>query len=174
MTKCAGRALLLGLVALLLLNIVYVVRGWAQITRVATPRGSAAPELTAPLLDGGRFRLADERGHPVVLVFWASWCAPCIAELPGVERVQRKLAQHPTRLYAINTEGDREKASEAAKRLGLTMPIVLDDGSAASAYDVATIPHTVVIDGAGKVAAVLRGMSSEDELWREIVRLEQR
>jgi thiol-disulfide isomerase/thioredoxin len=174
MSRWAGRALLLGLVALLQLNIVYVARNWAQLTRVATPRGSLAPELTAPLLDGGRFRLADERGHPVVLVFWASWCAPCIAELPGVERVQKKLAQHPTRLYAVNTEGDREKASEAARRLGLTMTIVLDDGSAASAYDVATIPHTVVIDGSGKVSAVLRGMTSEEELWREIARAEQK
>jgi thiol-disulfide isomerase/thioredoxin len=173
MSAWAGRALVAALLLLGGLNVVFVARNWTSLSHVTTPRGSSAPELTAPLVDGGRFRLADERGHPVVLVFWASWCGPCIAELPGVERVQQRLGQHPTRLFAVNTEGDRERASAAAKRLGLTMPIVLDDGSASSAYQVATIPHTVVIDGAGKVAAVLRGMTTEDELWREIERTER-
>lgn len=172
MSRWVGRALLGALALLAALNVVFVARNWTTLSRVTTPRGSEAPALSAPLLGGGRFRLADERGHPVVLVFWASWCGPCMAELPGVERVRQQLARHPTHLFAVNTEGDRDKADQARRQLGLTMPIVLDDGSASSAYQVATIPHTVVIDGAGKVAAVLRGMTAEDELWRAITRVE--
>lgn len=174
MSRWAGRALVAALATLLALNALYVARNWSQLSRAPTPRGSTAPELAAVLLDGGRFRLADERGHPVVLVFWASWCGPCLAELPGVERVQRALAGHATRLYAVNTEGERERARATVERLGLTMPVLLDDGSASSAYEVTTIPHTVVVDAAGKVAAVLRGAASEAELWREIDRVEGR
>ena len=75
--------------------------------------------------------------------------------------------------FAVDTEGNRQTAQAAASRLGLTMPIVLDDGSASSAYQVTTIPHTVIVDGAGRVAAVLRGASSEDELMRAIERVEK-
>jgi len=174
MSRWVGRALLAGLALLMALRIVQL--GRAGLPRVSTPRGSEAPDFGGPLLGGGdRFRLADERGHPVVLAFWASWCGPCMAELPGVERVATELRKppHTTRLIAVNTEGDRAAAAAAVQRLGLTMPVVLDDGSASSAYQVTTIPHTVIIDGAGKVAAVLRGVAPEDELLRAIERVER-
>jgi thiol-disulfide isomerase/thioredoxin len=172
MNRIAGWALLAGLAALFTLRVVQIARGPAA--RVSTPRGSAAPDFEAPLLDGGRFHLAAERGHPVVLAFWASWCGPCMAELPGVERVGQALKKgHTTRLIAVNTEGDRNAAEGAARRLGLTMPVALDDGSAGTAYQVRTIPHTVIIDGEGKVAAVLRGVSTEDELMRAIGDVEE-
>lgn len=175
MSRWAGRVMLAALALLAALNVVYVVRNWAPLARVSTPRGSDAPSVKAPLLGGGRFSLDDERGHPVVLAFWASWCAPCMAELPGVERVARVLGQppHTTRLIAVNTEGDRVAAGAAAARLGLTMPIALDDGSASSAYEVNSIPHTVIIDRAGKVAAVLHGAASEQELLRAIEEVER-
>lgn len=172
MNRWVGRAILLALGLMFALRIVQLRRSGVS---APTPRGSLAPALAGPLLSGDRFRLADERGHPVVLAFWAPWCGPCIAELPGVERVAQALQRppHTTRLVAVDTEGNAATAQAAAARLGLTMPIVLDDGSASSAYQVTTIPHTVIIDGAGKVAAVLRGASSEDELMRAIERVER-
>jgi thiol-disulfide isomerase/thioredoxin len=171
MNRWVGRALLIALGLLFALRIVQLRRTGVS---VPTPHGSAAPALAGPLLSGDRFRLADERGHPVALVFWAPWCGPCLGELPGVERVAKALqsAPHTTRLIAVDTEGNRETAQATVARLGLTMPVVLDDGSASSAYQVTTIPHTVIVDGAGKVAAVLRGASSEDELMRAIDRVE--
>ena len=81
--KWAGRAILAALALLFALRIVQL-KG-KGLLHVATPRGSQAPSVTGPLLDGSRFRLADERGHAVALVFWAPWCGPCRAELPGVE-----------------------------------------------------------------------------------------
>ena len=174
MNRVAGWALLAMLVALLGLRVVQMAR--SGMPAVSTPNGSVAPDFEAPLLDGGRFHLAAERGHPVVLAFWASWCEPCKLELPGVERVGQLLKQpgHTTRLIAVNTEGDRDAAQAAVKKLGLTMPVALDDGSAGGSYQVRTIPHTVIVDAAGKVAAVLRGISTEDELYHAIVEVEGR
>jgi thiol-disulfide isomerase/thioredoxin len=172
MSRWAGRALIAGLVALCALNVVYIVRQWHSVAQVSTPRGSEAPDFAAPLLAGGRFHLADERGHPVVLVFWASWCAPCKAELPGVDALARRRAGRPTRIVAVNVEGDRDRAARGAAELHLTLPIAVEDGAASQAYKVETIPHTVLIDAHGKVAGVERGPLSEDELARAIDRLE--
>jgi thiol-disulfide isomerase/thioredoxin len=172
MNRWVGRAILLAIGVVFALRIVQLRHTGV---RAPTPRGSAAPSLAGPLLSGDRFQLGEERGHPVALVFWAPWCGPCIGELPGVERVNQALHQapHTTRIIGVDTEGNAQTAQAAVARLGLTMPIVLDDGSASSAYQISTIPHTVIIDAAGKVAAVLRGASSEDELMRAIERVEK-
>lgn len=171
--KWAGRAILAALALLFALRIVQL-KG-KGLLHVATPRGSQAPSVTGPLLDGSRFRLADERGHAVALVFWAPWCGPCRAELPGVERVWKQLSSppHTARIIAVDTEGDPATAKEAQAKLGLTMPIVLDDGSASAAYQVTMIPQTVIVDGSGKVASLIRGEASEEELLRAIERAEK-
>jgi len=176
-SRWAGRALFAALGLLCALNVVYLARSRGSLlAQVTTPRGSQAPDFALPLLDGGTLRLGDERGHPVGLVFFASWCEPCKIELPGVNALARSLRStgHTTRLYAVNTEGDRARAQELAQRLELTLPIAIDDGSVASAYRVQTIPHTVLLDGDGKVAAVLRGMQSEADLRAAVDAIERR
>ncbi|HEY2746765.1 MAG TPA: TlpA disulfide reductase family protein [Polyangia bacterium] len=172
--KWVGRAILLALAVLFALRVI-AMRG-TRVLEPATPRGSLAPDVAGPLLVGAdRFRLSAERGHPVALVFWAPWCGPCRAELPGVERVAQALKSppHSARVIAVDTEGDRDSALEAAAKLGLTMPIVLDDGSASAAYHVTMIPQTVIIDRAGRVAALMRGGTTEDALMRALERVEQ-
>ena len=172
MNRWAGRAILIAIGLIFALRIVQLRRTGVS---APTPHGSVAPSLAGPLLAGDRFQLAGERGHPVALVFWAPWCGPCMGELPGVERVAKALRNppHTTRLIAVDTEGNPQTAQATANRLGPTMPIVLDDGSASSAYQVSTVPHTVIVDAAGRVAAVLRGASSEDELMHAIERVEK-
>src|SRR4051812_27779207 len=156
MNRWVGRAVLVALALLFGLR-VWTLRG-TGVSKVSVPRGALAPDLTLQTLGGGRFHLAEERGHPVVLVFWASWCGPCMNELPSVQRVHATLqAPHTARIVAINTEGNPEAALGAVQRLGLTMPVALDDGTASQAYKVMTIPQTVIIDAAGKVANVMRG-----------------
>ena len=114
--KRVGRAILVALALLFALRLVQL-KG-KGLLHVATPRGSLAPSVEEPLLGGGRFRLADERGHPVVLVFWAPWCGPCRQELPGVERVfnswphrRTRRASSPSTPRAIATTRSRRRPS---------------------------------------------------------------
>jgi thiol-disulfide isomerase/thioredoxin len=172
-SRWVGRAILAALALLFALRVVQL-RGQGAL-HVGTPRGSLAPDFAGPLLAGDRFRLSDERGHPVVLVFWAPWCGPCRAEMPGVERVGRALREkpHTARLIAVDTEGNPDTAKAIVDRLGLTMPIVLDDGSASAAYQVTMIPQTIIIDRAGHVAQLMRGEQSEADLMQAIERAER-
>jgi thiol-disulfide isomerase/thioredoxin len=172
MSRWAGWAVIAALVVLAALNVTKLVRSWRDVTTVSGAPGSEAPDFEAPLLGGGKFHLAAERGHPVVLVFWASWCAPCRAELPGVEALAKQRAGKPTRIVAVNVENDAALAAEGVAQLHLTLPVALEDGSASRAFQVQTIPMTVLVKPDGNVADVLRGSVSEDALARAIDRLE--
>jgi thiol-disulfide isomerase/thioredoxin len=176
MSAWVGRGLVAALAVYFALQVVNVSRNWSWLARVSPPRGSPAPDVTLPLLDGGTLHVAAEHGHPVVLAFWASWCEPCMSELPGVDRVARELGRppHRARLYAVNIERSRDGALEGKMKLGLTMPIAVDDGTASELYQVTSIPHTVILDGEGRIAKVLRGVQREDELLREITAVEEK
>jgi thiol-disulfide isomerase/thioredoxin len=169
----AGWALIIAVALLCAWQLLWVGRHWAQVRSVTTPRGSTAPAVTIPLIDGGELRVEGTRGAPLVLAFWATWCAPCRAELPSIDRLHRRLGP-AARIVAVNIDGApvdealRYRVRAFARELDLTLPIALDGGAAASAYHVETIPHTVVIDGDGRVRAVLEGVHDEAELARAI------
>jgi len=75
--------------------------------------GRPAPRVELPGLRGGRVRLADLRGHPVVVNFWASRCPPCVAEMPDFQRVHRRLGDRVAFL-GINQRDHRQAAEELA------------------------------------------------------------
>jgi thiol-disulfide isomerase/thioredoxin len=162
MKRLAGGALMLGLVAMLVLNVVWIVRNRASIGGMRS--GQAAPDLSLPMLDGGNARLADWRGKVVFLSFWATWCGPCVHELPDVQRLAD---ERPDVIFlAVNTEGTQAASLVRAfrQRTGLRMPIALDDGAASQAYRVDTIPRSVIIGSDGHVVRSLDGAHSLDDM----------
>lgn len=163
--RWAGRALFGGLALLLALNLVWIARSWAPLTTVTTPRGTPAPDVSLALLDGGATRISDGRGRPQVLAFWATWCAPCQAELPGIDRLFQRYGAR-ARFLAVSVDGGdaRELVRAFVRSTGLRLPVALDSGAASRAYQVESIPQLVIVDGAGKVAEVLRGVHSESEV----------
>jgi thiol-disulfide isomerase/thioredoxin len=125
-------------------------------------RGTPAPPVDLPLLDGGQLHSgalarAEARieGKPVVMTFWATWCGPCLAELPVLERLYRARGEHAPLVYAINIDApgpDRDRqVREVVGRLGLTIPVALDDGRAARAYSITTIPSIARVGSDGKI-----------------------
>jgi cytochrome c biogenesis protein CcmG, thiol:disulfide interchange protein DsbE len=161
--RYARAAIFLPLIALVVLLLGYGVahqHGSRGLDRaLAEGRRPAAPALRLPRLGApGDAQAADWRGRVVVVNFWASWCEPCRAESPLLERWQRKLAGQGATVVGVDTEDVAADALGFARRLHLSYPLLRDrDGAAARRFGVTGYPETVVLDRRGRVAAVKRG-----------------
>ncbi|MDP1533899.1 MAG: TlpA disulfide reductase family protein, partial [Rubrivivax sp.] len=89
--------------------------------RAATP----APALKAVDLKGATRTLADYRGKVVVLNFWASWCPPCLREMPSMERLRVKMAGRPLAVVALDSAETREEVDAFLSTMTLGFPILL-------------------------------------------------
>ncbi len=124
--------------------------------------GKPAPDFDLPLLEGGRFRLAGNRGKIIVLDFWATWCGPCLQTMPQIAAVSGAFADRNVQVIAINLEEMPEAITPMLQRHKLSLPVALDrDGAVAAKYSVSTIPQTLVIDADGKVFRHFIGGSSK-------------
>jgi thiol-disulfide isomerase/thioredoxin len=162
----AGRGLLAGLALMLALNLFVVVRHWSQIREaVTTPPGTFAPDFTLPLVGGEQLHLAEARGEPVVLAFWATWCGPCKMELPHLDRLYHQYRDR-VHFYAVNIEDAQAEPTVAAfiKTTGLTIPVAFGGEAVANQYRVDSIPHLVILDRTGKVNRVFDGLHGEREM----------
>jgi cytochrome c biogenesis protein CcmG/thiol:disulfide interchange protein DsbE len=170
MSRLAGAAVIGGLLALLAANLRFMHRNWDAVRVVRIPAGAPAPDATLELLDGGRAQLAAA-GKPTVLAFWATWCSPCRAELPVLDRLARSFGEQ-ARFIAVNIE-DADALADIKQFVGqakITMPVALRGGPLADRYHVESIPHLVVLDKQGKVAEVLSGVHEEGEVAAAVKR----
>ncbi len=109
--------------------------------------------------------VADLKGHPILLDFWASWCGPCAMEAPVVDRVARRYEKKGLTVVGVNVSDTPEVIRAYAAQKGLSYPMVLDPGSGASnRYGVHQLPSLVVIDKQGNVLAFLTGLVDEAAL----------
>ena len=141
--------------------------------RVSRPQpGEPAPGFSLPLFDGSEVSLGDLRGQVVVLNFWASWCAPCRAEAPGLQSVWEQYEDRGVVFLGV-TYKDAEAASlEFVETFGITYANGVDaQGRISRAYGVVAVPETFIIDRDGDVAWVHIGAVKADALSRELARL---
>jgi cytochrome c biogenesis protein CcmG/thiol:disulfide interchange protein DsbE len=132
----------------------------------------AAPSFDLPRLQGsGRRSLADYRGKVVVLNVWGSWCDPCRAESPLLQRWHERISRGgKATLLGVDVLDNTPDATAFVREYGLTYPQLKDpDDKVRSDYGVAGVPETIVIDPRGRVAAVKRG-PVDDAFMREKVR----
>jgi thiol-disulfide isomerase/thioredoxin len=149
------------------------VSGDGGITQVAVADRSPAPALAGRTLDGGRFDLADHRGEVVVINVWASWCPPCRAEAPGLERVYRQTRSHGVTFVGLNVRDRDQNARSAERTFGTTYPSVVDHDQRLllgfrDTVLPSAVPSTVVIDRRGRVATAISGPASPATL-RDLV-----
>lgn len=135
-----------------------------------------APEATFPVVangdPGARMSLADLKGHPVILDFWATWCGPCNLQAPILDRIAKRYESRGLVVLGVNVEDDPELASSFAKKKGLSYPIVTDPGHAAQQlFGVDKLPSLVVIDREGRVASFSAGLVDEGSLDQLIAKM---
>ena len=128
--------------------------------RAATP----APELKARDMKGATKTLADYRGKVVLLNFWASWCPPCLHEMPSMERLRVKMAGRPLEIVALASAEGPNDVKAFLSKMKLGFPILLDtDGSNTKRWKVFALPTSFLLDAKGRVRYVLTGPTEWDE-----------
>ena len=117
-------------------------------------------------------RLSDFRGTPIVLNFFASWCVPCLAEMPLIQDAHLKAEEAGYVVLGVAVQDSRGALRSLSESMGLTFPMVLDgDNSVGIAYHVVGPPATFFIDADGKVVSVVAGTIEEEELQQELAKL---
>ena len=120
--------------------------------------GSAAPEFALPDPEGIETTLGALRaGRPVALSFWASWCSPCLQELPLLDALHERL-QGVGAVIAVNVDQERAPADAVRTRHGLRLPVVFDASqSAVASYRPSAMPTTYVLAPDGTIRSIHRG-----------------
>ena len=127
-----------------------------------------APDFTVYDADGNAVALSDNKGTPVVVNFWATWCGPCQDEMPLMQEAYKEYGDRAAFMFVNLTDGTYdtvESVGEFMERYGYDLPVFFDsDASGAEAYGVTGIPFTVFIDRDGAVAGSHLGSISEESL----------
>jgi thiol-disulfide isomerase/thioredoxin len=138
------------------------ISGDGTVTQLAVSKRTDPVEFRGTTLQGKPFDLRSLRGDVVVVNVWASWCAPCIAEAPGLQRVHAQTEAEGVRFIGINTEADQAAARAHERRFGVTYPSLAEDGGRVllrlrGSLPPTATPSTLVLDRNGRVAARVIG-----------------
>lgn len=155
---------------------VWAGRTWMQGKGSSSPEASEqAPALSRQDLDGQSRSLDELRGQAVLINFWATWCRPCVEELPMLEALHAGRAEHGVHVLTIAQEDDPELVRDFLARHAIDLPVWLDPPSTAEASRRfgnrrQVLPYSVLIGPDGQILQRRAGMFSERELdrWREL------
>lgn len=120
---------------------------------------AAAPAIDLRTADGRRLSLSDLRDRVVLVNFWATWCEPCVTEMPALQRLRDRLSPQ-LEVLGVNYQEGPARINAFTDKAGITFPIVRDtDGAVARAWGARIFPASYLVDRAGRVRYVLVGAS---------------
>jgi len=119
---------------------------------------SAATAFSLADLGNATTQLADYRGRVVLVNFWASWCPPCIREMPSLQRLQQRLDDQPFTILTINVGEQKYKVWKFVKLINLTLPVLLDPKSRTfNDWGSSILPTSFLLDRHGRVRYRVQG-----------------
>jgi peroxiredoxin len=134
-----------------------------QLDLMKPARARLAEDFTLPTPDGTTFRLSEQRGKVVLVNFWATWCPPCLEEMPAMERLWRRHKDAGFVLVAVSLDTDPKKVPPFVSARKFSFPIALDPKmGVAEKYGVRALPSSFVLDRDGTVAGIALGPRAWD------------
>ena len=128
-----------------------------------------APEFTLQDMNGNTVSLSDFTGKVVIIDFWATWCSPCRAAIPGLERLYKAYNAKGLVVLGISVDqGGWDSVKEYGAGLGITYPILKGNDDVLVKYMVRSIPMLVITDRKGKMRKQYIGVMSEEDLENEV------
>ncbi|HEY1050287.1 MAG TPA: TlpA disulfide reductase family protein, partial [Prosthecobacter sp.] len=122
-----------------------------------------AKPFKLPLLAGGDFDLAQEKGKIIVLDFWATWCGPCVKSLPEMTDLMAEFDPKKVRFIAVNQAEAKDQVKAFMESRGWKFEVVFDANQrVGQSFDAETLPHTVIVGADGKIAYVRTGYGPGD------------
>lgn len=127
-------------------------------------KGVMAYDFTLPSLEGDKISLSSLRGKWVFLNFWATWCGPCVVEMPMMNKLYNELKNEPFEMIAVSIdEAPADKVKRFAKELEIDFTVLLDrSNDAARQYGIISIPFTLIINPKGEIVTKASGMREWD------------
>lgn len=116
------------------------------------------PGFSLPDLKGKTHSMPDYQGKVVLINFWASWCPPCIYEMPELTRLKQQLADRPFEILAINVGEKKYRVRKFTQLVNFRLPVLLDTrNDTFNDWDVKTLPTSFLVDGEGHIRYWVRG-----------------
>jgi peroxiredoxin len=132
--------------------------------------GEAAPDFLLPNVDGNLVHLGSFKGKVIFLNFWATWCPPCIQEMPWMESLYQRLKGREFEMVAVSIdEKGKETVGPFMEKYSLTLPVLLDrDKKISALYGITGVPETFIINKQGVVDLKIIGPQNwTDRKWRD-------
>ncbi len=140
--------------------------------KIGTNKGEIAPDFELRSITGDNIQLSDLRGKTVILNFWATWCPPCRAEMPEMQKFYENNKNNNVEILAVNlTNSERgpDAVSDFVEAKGITFKVVLDEqGDIGNLYGAITIPTSYIIDKNGVIRNKYVGPMSYETMDRMI------
>lgn len=146
------RRIILALLAVIALAVLFLLKQENSYLKYSPLKpGHPAPNFTFPGLNGKMVSLADYRGHAVLVNVWATWCPPCVDEMPSMEKLYQELKGENFEILAVSIDALGTKAvAPFMKKYNLSFPALMDpEGTIKTLYQITGVPESFIINKQG-------------------------
>ncbi|MBE5924391.1 MAG: TlpA family protein disulfide reductase [Lachnospiraceae bacterium] len=128
--------------------------------------GDTAPDFTAELVDGSKFSLSENSGKVILINLWATWCGPCVEEMPAFEKLNKEYGDD-VKIVCVNCMEAKSDVNSFVKQNGYTFPVAYDESGAINMkYPTQGIPYTLVVGKDGKVKNIYVGSAGMEQQYQ--------